>query len=117
MSRADDYLMDFEHCQVVTTTGSREAAEALSHSAVEARVAACAQVIGPITSTYRWEGRVEKAEEWQVVFKTTADRYPDLERHIRERHDYDVPEIVVLPILAGHPAYLEWATAETRPEG
>ncbi|MEJ3745248.1 divalent-cation tolerance protein CutA [Actinomycetes bacterium KLBMP 9797] len=108
--------MDFEHCQVVTTAGSREAADALARSAVEGRLAACAQVVGPITSVYRWQGRVETAEEWQVVFKTAADRYPDLERHIRDRHDYDVPEIVLLPILAGLPAYLDWTTTETRPE-
>ena len=87
---------------------------ALSRSAVEARLAACGQVVGPIKSTYWWEGKVETAQEWYVVFKTTTERYPALEAHIREQHSYDVPEIVVTPIVAGNPAYLDWVTTETR---
>jgi periplasmic divalent cation tolerance protein len=107
-------MTDYLYAQAVTTTDSREAAEALSRSAVEARVAACAQVVGPMKSTYWWEGKVETAEEWYVGFKTTAERYPALEAHIREHHSYDVPEIVLMPIVAGNPAYLEWVTTETR---
>jgi periplasmic divalent cation tolerance protein len=106
-------MTDYQHAQAVTTTDSREAAQALSRSAVEARVAACGQVVGPIHSTYRWAGKVETAEEWYVVFKTTAERYPALERHIRDHHSYDVPEIVLTPIVAGNPAYLSWVTTET----
>lgn len=107
-------MSDYQHCQVVTTIDSREAAEVLSHSAVQARVAACGQVAGPIHSTYWWEGKLETAEEWYVVFKTTAERYPALEQHIRAHHSYDVPEIVLTPILAGNPDYLSWITTETR---
>ncbi|SCF50019.1 divalent cation tolerance protein [Micromonospora matsumotoense] len=108
-------MADYQHAQAVTTTDSRDAAEALARSAVEARVAACAQVSGPISSTYWWEGQVENAEEWYVVFKTTAERYAALEEHIREHHTYDVPEVVLLPILAGNPAYLAWVSEETAP--
>jgi periplasmic divalent cation tolerance protein len=108
-------VADYQHAQAVTTTDSQEAAEALARSAVEARVAACAQVSGPITSTYWWDGAVESAEEWCVVFKTTAERYPALEEHIRAHHSYDVPEVVLLPILAGNPAYLSWVSEETAP--
>jgi len=86
-------VTDYQYCQVVTTTDSREAAEALSRGTVEARAAACGQVSGPITSTYWWEGKIEMAEEWRITFKTTTGRYPALEQHIRERHSYDVPEI------------------------
>jgi periplasmic divalent cation tolerance protein len=118
MDLADQYqrrydVADYQHAQAVTTTDSREAAEALAQSAVEARVAACAQVSGPINSTYWWDGRVESAEEWYVTFKTTAERYPALEEHIRAHHTYDVPEVVLLPILAGNPAYLAWVSEET----
>lgn len=105
-------MTPYEYCQVVTTTGSKEAAEALSRGAVVARLAACGQVSGPITSTYWWEGRVESAEEWRVTFKTTIDRYADLACHLRERHDYDVPEILCVPASAGDPAYLRWLRAE-----
>ncbi|WP_412748252.1 divalent-cation tolerance protein CutA [Krasilnikovia sp. M28-CT-15] len=98
----------------MTTIDSRAAAESLARSAVDARVAACAQVSGPIHSTYWWEGTVENAEEWCVVFKTTRERYPALEQHIREHHSYDVPEVVLMPILAGNPGYLSWISEETR---
>ena len=84
--------------QVVTTVGSREAADALARSAVEARVAACAQVLGPVTSTYWWEGAVQSSQEWMVTFKTAV--YATLEEHIKRLHDYDVPEIIATPIDA-----------------
>jgi len=103
---------------VVTTTDAQEAAAALAESAVTARLAACAQIVGPITSVYRWEGKVERAQEWQVVFKTTADRYPALETHIKAEHTYGVPEIIANPIVAGSAEYLAWVAAETaEPDG
>ena len=108
-------MIEFEHCQVHTTTDSRAAADALARSAVEARIAACAQVTGPIRSIYRWEGEVRSAEEWQVVFKTTGDRYAALQEHVRAQHAYDVPELLCTPVVTGNPAYLDWVTAETRP--
>lgn len=92
----------------MTTTDSLEAARALARSAVEARLAACAQVSGPIESVYRWEGRIEQAQEWTVVFKSPASAYPRLEAHLSEHHTYDVPEIVATQISEGHPAYLSW---------
>lgn len=104
-----------ELCQVVTTVGSQEAAQALAESAVLARLAACAQVLGPLSSTYWWEGELRTAEEWQVVFKTSRDRYPDLQAHILDRHEYDVPEVLALPVLDGNPVYLAWVAEETRP--
>lgn len=104
------------HYQVTTTTDARAAADGLARSAVNARVAACGQVVGPIKSTYWWDGKVETAEEWYVVFKTTADRYPALEEHIRHNHSYDVPEIVATPVVVGNPAYLAWVSAETAAE-
>jgi periplasmic divalent cation tolerance protein len=100
-------------CQVMTTVDRRDAAEALARGAVQARAAACGQVGGPISSVYWWQRRVETAEEWVVVFKTTTERYPDLERYIREHHPYDVPEILCTPVTAGNPAYLAWVAAET----
>lgn len=106
-------MSDDRHYQVTTTVGARAAADALARSAVSARVAACGQVSGPVTSTYWWQGAVQTGEEWYVVFKTTAERYPALEQHIRDEHEYDVPEIVATPIVGGHPAYLAWVGAET----
>jgi periplasmic divalent cation tolerance protein len=87
----------------------------LGRASVEARLAACAQVAGPIASTYWWEGGIERAEEWLVVLKLPAERYQELAAFLTERHSYDEPEIVAMPIVAGVPAYLAWISEETVP--
>ena len=97
------------HClQVTTTCGSRDEAERIARAAVEERLAACAQVQGPITSIYRWEGRLDQATEWYCHLKTTAARWAALEPRIRSLHSYQVPEIIALPILRGGAEYLSW---------
>ncbi|MCF6521783.1 divalent-cation tolerance protein CutA [Streptomyces sp. JJ36] len=97
---------------VLTTTGSAEEAEALARGAVERRVAACAQIGGPVTSVYRWEDAVQTDPEWQVLFKTAATRYADLEAYLREAHSYDVPEIIATPVVRGGADYLGWVAEE-----
>ncbi len=99
---------------VWTTTDAPEKARELAAGAVEARVAACAQVDGPVTSVYRWEGEVRTDQEWRVQFKTTTERYPALEAHLRRAHDYDTPEIVAVPVTHGGADYLAWIDEETR---
>ncbi|GAA2388609.1 divalent-cation tolerance protein CutA [Streptomyces glaucosporus] len=99
---------------VLTTTDTPEKADALARGAVEARLAACAQVTGPVTSVYRWEGAVQSEREWQVLLKTTADRYDALEAHLRAAHDYDTPEIIATPVVRGGADYLAWVAAEVR---
>jgi periplasmic divalent cation tolerance protein len=106
-------MAEYRYCQVVTTTDSRESAEALAAGAVRTRLAASAQVVGPIASTYWWRGKIESTQEWQVIFKTELGRYPPLEDHIRTHHTYQVPEIFCIPMIAGHQAYLEWISTET----
>jgi periplasmic divalent cation tolerance protein len=106
--------------QVTTTLPDRPAADRLAVRLVEERLAACAQVVGPVGSTYRWEGRVETAEEWFCHLKTTAARLPALIVRVRELHSYEVPEVVALPIVGGDEAYLRWiesavALSEPRP--
>lgn len=98
---------------VLTTIDSAQKAEALARGAVEARVAACAQVSGPVTSVYRWEGEVRTEPEWQVLLKTTAAGYGALEAHLRAAHDYDTPEIIATPVVRGGADYLAWVAAET----
>src|SRR5215467_10985870 len=107
--------MDAYH--VLTTTDSEEEAAKLGRLAVEARYAACAQVAGPITSTYWWQGAMESATEWHVWLKTTSARLDDLINLVRLNHSYDVPEIIASLITAGNDAYLDWIDAETRPMG
>ncbi|HEY1915173.1 MAG TPA: divalent-cation tolerance protein CutA [Streptosporangiaceae bacterium] len=103
------------YVQVQTTTDSRAEAIALGRAAVEARLAACAQVAGPIASTYWWEGSIERAEEWLVLLKLPADRFAELSAFLTEHHSYDEPEIVALPIIAGSAGYLGWIQDETTP--
>ena len=101
-------MSDATYCQVTTTTDAEKEATALARAVVEARLAACAQVAGPIASTYWWEGKVDTAQEWVVVMKTTDVAYPALEALIRDRHSYDVPEIIRTPLTGGNPSYLSW---------
>lgn len=98
---------------VLTTTDTAQKAQDLASGAVAARVAACAQIAGPVVSVYRWEGAVETAQEWQVLFKTTAARYDALESWLTGAHDYDTPEIIATPVVRGSAAYLEWVEQET----
>lgn len=102
--------------QVVTTTNSREDADRIARALVEQRVAGCVQILGPISSTYRWQGEIETAQEWLCLIKSRRDRYPDLEQAIRELHSYDVPEILATPVVAGSAAYLQWLADELRAE-
>ncbi len=94
---------------VLTTTESREDAERLARSLVEERLAACAQVSGPMTSWYWWEGRLESAEEWLLRLKTSTAAYPRLEARLVELHPYSVPQVVALPVEAAYGGYEEWA--------
>ncbi|MFF5257305.1 divalent-cation tolerance protein CutA [Actinomadura viridis] len=105
------------YVQVTTTTDSRPEAAALARSAVAERLAACAQLVGPIASTYWWEGEIESAEEWMVVFKTTDDRFDELASLITEGHSYDSPEIIATPVVAGSMDYLAWVSEQTEPGG
>jgi periplasmic divalent cation tolerance protein len=97
--------------QVFCTIDTEQAAQALAHGVVDERLAACAQVVGPISSTYRWRGAVETAAEWLLLIKTTPEAFPRLRQELIERHPYDVPEVVAVPIAEGNPAYLDWIAA------
>ena len=98
--------------QVITTIGSKEEADKLARALVARRLAACVQVAGPVTSTYRWQGKIETSQEWVCVIKSLESRYPALEAAIRELHPYQVPEILATRVVAGHRGYLDWLAAE-----
>lgn len=102
------------HVIVTTTTDNEQAARDLAAKTVEARLGACAQIVGPITSVYRWEGEVQTDTEWRVEVKTAADRVEALVGLLKEHHTYDVPEIIATPIEGGNAEYLAWLVTETR---
>ncbi|MGW4890940.1 divalent-cation tolerance protein CutA [Kitasatospora sp. NPDC004240] len=100
---------------VVTTTHESEAkARELAGAAVRERLAACAQCY-PVRSVYWWEGEVRDEAEWRVDLKTRAELTGPLTAFLSERHDYDTPEVVAVPVIAGSPDYLAWVAAETGP--
>lgn len=106
-------MTTYEHAMVTTTYDAEDKARALAADAINERLAACAQVY-PIASVYRWEGKVEHEQEWRVDFKTRADLVDGLTARIKERHDYDTPEVIAVPIVSGSADYLTWITDETQ---
>jgi periplasmic divalent cation tolerance protein len=103
-----------DHVQVVTTTDSEQSAAELARGVVQARLGACVQVV-PIRSFYVWEGTAQDDAEWQLQIKTSVARLAALIEHLKDNHDYDVPEIVATPIVDGNPEYLTWVDEQTRP--
>ncbi|WP_326550434.1 divalent-cation tolerance protein CutA [Micromonospora sp. NBC_01813] len=102
-----------DYLQVSTAAESREAAVALARSAVGARLAGNAQVIGPVISVFWHLGNQGEGEEWQVLLNTTASRYQALERHLLTHHPWQKPQIIATAIVAGSAACLEWIKAST----
>src|SRR5204862_7579604 len=96
---------------VLTNLPERAAAERLADLLVEKRLAACVNVLAPCRSVYRWQGAVQHDEEHPLLIKTTAERYPELERALRAAHPYELPEIIAVPIERGLPGYLDWLAA------
>ncbi|MEV5509487.1 divalent-cation tolerance protein CutA [Streptomyces orinoci] len=108
MSEAIQYIA------VTTTTDSEESARRLASAAIEQRLAACAQIDGPITSVYQWQRKIRTDTEWRLHYKTTRARYPELEAYLKAEHPYDVPEIIATEITTGSADYLAWVRRETR---
>jgi periplasmic divalent cation tolerance protein len=102
-----------EFVVVLVTTSSAEEGARIGRALVEERLAACANVIGPIRSIYRWEGAVEEADEHLVVLKARGVDVSALETRVRALHAYDVPEVLALPVTAGSAPYLAWLAGAT----
>lgn len=101
---------------VLVTTPDVGVAEELVRRLVEEGVVACGNILPGITSIYRWKGAVERATEALVVFKTTAAGAARVVERVPEVHPYEVPEVLVLPVDAGHGPYLEWITQNVSAE-
>jgi periplasmic divalent cation tolerance protein len=99
---------------VLTNLPDRAAAEKLADLLLGQRLAACVNILAPCRSVYRWKGAVQHDEEHPMLIKTTAERYPEMEKALRAGHPYELPEIIAVPIERGLPAYLEWVAAETK---
>ena len=102
-----------ESLVVFVTCGSEEEALKIAHALVEERVAACVNLVSPIRSIYRWEGKVCDENEWLLMIKTQMARFDDLETRVIALHSYSVPEIIALPIVKGYSSYLNWLKGST----
>ncbi|MGB4549697.1 MAG: divalent-cation tolerance protein CutA [Syntrophales bacterium] len=103
------------YLQVMTTTSREADAERIAGALLEERLAACVQIMGPVTSRYWWKETLETSEEWLCLIKTRGDLFGALEKAIRKAHPYETPEIVALPILEGSRDYLNWLQRELKP--
>jgi periplasmic divalent cation tolerance protein len=102
---------------VLTTVGASADVDALATTLVDERLAACVNALPAMDSIYRWQGRIERERERQLVIKTTAVRLAALRERLSELHPYDVPELLVIPVADGGQAYLDWVRVETTPDG
>jgi periplasmic divalent cation tolerance protein len=107
--------VDEPELRVVLCNAAPEQAKSIARALVERRLAACVNLVPGVVSVYRWNGAIEEAVETTLLIKTRADLVPALTAAIRELHDYDVPEVIALPILIGegNDAYRAWVAAET----
>jgi periplasmic divalent cation tolerance protein len=101
---------------VLITAGSQEEAEAIARALVAERLAACVNVVPGITSIYRWQGKVQRDQEWLLVVKSRRDVLDNLVQRVQELHSYDLPEIIALPLVGGSAPYLAWLVGEVREE-
>lgn len=101
-------------CVVYITTDSEQAADQLAAALVQEKLAACVNRIGPIQSTYIWQGQLQQDAEYLLMVKTHPDRLAALQQRVQELHTYDLPEIIAVPVVAGLPAYLDWINTQTQ---
>ncbi len=98
--------------QIATTTATQAEAQQIARMLIEQHLVACAQVTGPVTSVYHWQGKVEEGEEWVCTLKTRESLFDKVASIIREVHSYQCPEIVASPITAASEDYLAWLERE-----
>jgi len=103
-----------DHIVVFVTCGSEDEALEIARALVEEKFAACANMVSPLRSIYRWEGKICDEKEWLLLIKTRQSRFEDLAKRVKALHSYSVPEIIALPITEGSPAYLNWISENTK---
>lgn len=103
-----------EYIQVFTTVENRDDADQIAKTLVEKRLAACIQIIGPLTSYFQWRGKLESSQEYLCLIKSREDIYSKLEEAIKRLHPYEVPEILAIPVIKGSKEYLNWLDQELK---
>ncbi len=104
-----------ESVLVITNFPDKKTASALAEVLIDQHVAACVNMLSPCTSVYRWQDKIESAEEIPMLIKTQRQHYERVEQLIKIMHPYELPEVIMVPITRGLPAYLQWIADETIP--
>ncbi len=98
---------------VLVNASTEEQARLIANALVRERLAACANIVSPISSVYRWKGEVQTETEHLMIIKTRANLFEKVAARVKELHSYEVPEVIALPIVAGSRAYLDWVFEST----
>ena len=102
------------YVEIATTFEKKGEAELLAKLLLEKRLAGCVQILGPMTSIYRWQGKIEQAEEYLCLIKSHEEHFAEIERTIKANHPYQVPQLLALPIKLGSAEYLHWLRQELK---
>jgi len=93
---------------IVVTVSSREEADKIVNVLLERKLIACANILGPVSSRFWWQGKIDSAEEYMIFMKTKRELFDQVADNVKQLHSYEVPEIIALPIVEGAKPYLEW---------
>jgi periplasmic divalent cation tolerance protein len=99
---------------VMVTTAGKQEAEKIAQKLLEAKLIACANILGPVSSHFHWSGKIEHAEEYLLLMKSRTGLFNEVATTVKALHSYEVPEIVALPIIAGSKAYLDWLDSSVK---
>lgn len=102
---------------VLSNCSSREEADRIARGLLEARLAACVNIVDGVRSVYHWQGKIEEGQETMLVIKSRRDLFENLQQRLAAMHSYEVPEAIAIPVVDGLPAYLDWMERELAPQG
>ena len=97
-----------DYTLIIVTASSREEAEKIATTLLERKLIACANILGPVSSRFWWQGKIDSAEEYMIFMKTKRELFDQVADNVKQLHSYEVPEIIALPIVEGAKPYLEW---------
>ena len=97
-----------EYTLIMVTASSREEAEKIATALLERKLIACANILGPVSSRFWWQGKIDSAEEYMIFMKTKRELFEQVADNVKQLHSYEVPEIIALSIVEGSKPYLEW---------